>query len=113
MKKSKKGTWTLDDIRYKFFVNTDNGDILHIKMYQLGFNKITFMIEKSVDSDKFIEETYPLQYAKEVSFSNKESAMKYLIRLFNDRSIKLNDSLNKKLQLYKLHLFNENPELLI
>lgn len=114
MKKSKKGNWTLDNPRYQYIVDTDNLSILIIKMYQFGFNKITFMIQKNEHNpNKFIEVTYPKYYADEISFPTIEHAMQYLVKLYNIRLHKCSDEIVEKIEKYKTHLFNVNPEFLI
>lgn len=113
MKKSKKGTWTLDDPKYYCMVDVEKATILMIKMYRFGFNSITFMMQKDETTpDKFIEQTYPKYFGDAVTFSSIELAMQYLIRLYNNRNISEAD-VKSRIEKYKIHLINNFPELLI
>ena len=72
MKRSKKGTWIVDDDQYKYVVELNNLEILPIKMYRVNFNRVTVMIPKSANKPDGL-----LKSMRTLKFNVKGSANLY------------------------------------
>lgn len=112
MKRSKKGTWIVEDDRYKYVVELNNLEILPIKMYRVNFNRVTVMIPKSANKpDKFIEVTWSKEYFKDRTFTSIELAMSFIIKFYLTTNI--DDQYKNTLKKYYEILSKDFPELLI
>lgn len=115
MKRSKKGTWIIENPKVKYIVYIEKALITEIWGYSYGFNKVSLRVKKALSpkKDSYIEITYPDYHVKKIVSDNREDLMVYILKHHRYRGNNDNVYIEERLNSYRNHLIEYFPEKII
>lgn len=115
MKYSKKGTWIIENPKFKYMVYIEKAEIVEVWGYMFGFNKVEVKVRKafSQKENSFIDITYPDYHFYKITASNKEDLMIYILKHHLHHEPTANKYITERLNSYRNHLIENFPEKII